>query len=145
MRREFTINFAQFSVINQTGGESPRPSIKIWICHLSCWTKQRISNRTNIKCVKRDSSATASEWQSGGQGFSPKTSTLLSAFADISPVRGITRPYNGAPSRRPLRSYCILCVGNVIARSVNYPQKPQFIFVPNNKTDEACSLVRFLL
>ena len=33
MRREFTINFAQFSVINQTGGESPRPSIKIWICH----------------------------------------------------------------------------------------------------------------
>lgn len=32
--------------------------------------------------------------KSGGHGFSPKTGTLLSAFADISPVRGITRPYN---------------------------------------------------
>ena len=31
--------------------------------------------------------------QAGGHGFSPKTGTLLSAFADISPVRGITRPY----------------------------------------------------
>ena len=28
-----------------------------------------------------------------GRGFSPKTGTLLSAFADISPNRGITRHY----------------------------------------------------
>ena len=58
----------------------------------------------------------------GGRGFSPKTGTLLSAFADISPVRGITRPYNGAPSRRPLRSHCILCVGNGLDRSVKSHQ-----------------------
>lgn len=49
MRREFTINFAQFSVINQTGGESPRPSIKIWICHFVILRKTKNLKQNKYK------------------------------------------------------------------------------------------------
>ena len=48
-----------------------------------------------------------------GRGFSPKTGTLLSAFADISPNRGITHHY--------AKKY-IACVGNGLDRSVKLYQ-----------------------
>ena len=57
------------------------------------WGRDFFRLSPSVFCLRQKPPPSSEGGITGARGFSPKTGTLVSAFADISPVRGITRPY----------------------------------------------------